>query len=244
MAIYEYDKNIVIPGRLIVEIERESGILKTLDPVLPIENNHAASPTNNLYISFTNALTAGEKALLDTIVTNHPTTDPEPEPAAGDGIILEDVSGTPALPIVDGSQLMNLFVSLYGSSEDYSYSEKNSRRSTTSTKWVQYHRHTVNLTAGGNFLIWWYYIWDGNQTNRDIFVRAQLNDSDNLMGGPNYHRQEPKERSPQAHMECGFAQAELSSGINNIDIDFCCESSNFQSTLYIARILMWRISKN
>lgn len=205
------------------------------------------SDADAICIWSSNTANASQQAILDTIVANHPSSltivETPPVPNNNAPVILEDVNGSPGLPPVDGSQLLNLFAALYGT-DDFEYSERTSIQKTTSTRPVGYHGFKKSLETGGDFIIFWFYVWSTNSTSRDIYVEVLVNDTIKLIdpAGLGYHRQEAKDKYNQRYTNCGFSKVTLSSGDNSVAMNFNSESSSSQACLHHARFMMWRIS--
>jgi hypothetical protein len=98
---YTYDKDGADYGLLCEEILAAG--LSAHDMDSPLRDSLEASPAPNLSVGFTDALSAGEITTLDGVIAAHPG--PPASLVDGDSTILEDVSGSPGLPVVDGSQL-------------------------------------------------------------------------------------------------------------------------------------------
>jgi len=134
--------------------------------------------------------------------------------------------------------------SLFGS--EYHFSESCGIFSTTATFFQQAHTCKTAFLPEGVYRIMWFYIWSYDDIKSNIKIRVQLDDTQELLDP--YHIQEPNDSqgpgnggTDQRFVASGMSVENLSSGSHAIDIDILSEIPGISSTIYIARIELFRI---
>jgi len=129
---------------------------------------------------------------------------------------------------------------------EYHSAESEILSTTNSSSWIQKLKLTTISIPAGTYRIGWSYQWNHDRTKNDFEGQVQIDDVITIM----FHKQEPKDSSgsggssgtDQAFQLAGFKNIILTSGIHNIDIDYRTSSAGDESSIWSARLELWRIS--
>lgn len=137
---------------------------------------------------------------------------------------------------------------LYGS--EYSFNERTTVSSTTSSTWKQYLELITPSLPEGTYRIGWMYVWrnsDGGDDDHggDFRGRVQIDNTIDLINPadasyPFHSEASTDSGSNQRIVTSGFRNVELGAGSHEIDIDFSDWSSG-TSYMYHAHIEIWRV---
>lgn len=104
---------------------------------------------------------------------------------------------------------------------------------------------TASLPAG-QYRIGWSYTWNHNETRNDFLGQVIVDGVDVISA----IRQEPSDSngnngstgSDQSYNHSGFAYVTLTAGVHDIDIEFASSSSGIDSSIWDARLELWRVA--
>ena len=109
---------------------------------------------------------------------------------------------------------------------------------TTSTDWVQKLRLTTGTLSGGTYRIGWTYRWNYSNAGNDFRGQIEIDDTTQIME----HRQEAKDPgSDQAYWCSGFVYVDLTSGVKNIDLDYCSANASYTARIRDVHLEIWKV---
>ena len=128
------------------------------------------------------------------------------------------------------------------------YEEKTVVESTTSEEFQQYMKFTTPELPAGTYRIGFTLVCRVDSTARDIMVRAQVDDTINLINPgdavhPYMRREYSEAADTQRNMHSGFRHVALGAGAHEIDIDYCLNPDMGAKVayMYFAAIEIWRV---
>ena len=115
---------------------------------------------------------------------------------------------------------------------------------TTSTTYIEKVALSTGSLPAGKYRIGWFYQWNHNSVTSDFVAQIRLNGTELYR-----HKQEPKDAAgsfsttltSQRYMTSGFTYEDLS-GNNTIQIRFKTDTSTDESSMWGAKIELWRVS--
>lgn len=109
------------------------------------------------------------------------------------------------------------------------------------TTYEEFHTMSVAGLPAGKYRFGWFYMWGVSSASRQIKVRIQLDNTDDLLnpGGTGQHVQEPKDNR-NIQTDGGFAMVDLD-GDHDFDIDFGRFTNGGTTTMYMCRFELWRV---
>jgi len=127
----------------------------------------------------------------------------------------------------------------------YNYGESDTVTTTTSDVFLEKTSITTGSLPAGNYRIGWSYQWNHDNAGNDFEARVRLDGTTDIM----LHKQEPKDSAgafsttgtSQQYQNSGFKHISLS-GVHNIVLDFRTDSNGDESSMWNARIELWRVS--
>jgi len=128
------------------------------------------------------------------------------------------------------------------------YEEKTTSEATTAEEFQQYLKFTTPELSAGVYRIGFTFICRVDSTAKDMMVRAQVDDSIDLINPGDaihpYMRVEYADaESDQRNMHSGFRHVTLGAGVHEVDIDFCLGPGIGGKTayMYFAGIEVWKV---
>ena len=125
--------------------------------------------------------------------------------------------------------------------QGYGYAEKTTLQTSTSATFAEYLKLTTASLAAGTYRIAYTAVFGHSSTGNDNQIRAQVDDSINLIDPANGGLFTTRVSVAGARQICaGFRDVALGAAVHTIDIDFA--TSGGTMTLYFATIDIWRVA--
>jgi len=122
-----------------------------------------------------------------------------------------------------------------GGVEVIAWGVEESLMTTTSTSWREVLSLNTPSLPAGDYLIMWYYEWQYKHGSFYFKGRVQVDDADIVMD----HYQQPANVYDWPDRS-GFKRVTLTTGVHNIDIDYCGTKSGKTAKIRNIRLELWR----